>query len=228
MSEYIILEVPVNQPPVEKEVKSKQAPKPRKPVDNEKEDSVNKQGLWANYYVFSTLLILLVVGIFKAPLAEFSDKALYKIDQLTKAKNNTVSPAQLPLGRWKGKVSTELLQRVTLFEQLSGCKMTPSKASGAIGRNKGKTRHNAKRYGEVRAIDFMPENCKFKPREWVKWAKQSGFKGIGIYPNWKPRPGIHLDVRKTFRIATWADMKEYGEKKHRYVSLRYMYRKLGK
>lgn len=47
-------------------------------------------------------------------------------------------------------------------------------------------------------------------RRWLQVAKLAGFTGVGLYPDWKPRPGMHLDVRPDrtpTNPATWAGIR---------------------
>lgn len=34
-------------------------------------------------------------------------------------------------------------------------------------------------------------------------ARLCGFHGIGMYPNWKPKPGLHLDIRPVENATFW-------------------------
>ena len=75
---------------------------------------------------------------------------------------------------------------------------------------------NYAKWGEVRAIDVMPQGMitEADRRRAVAIAKQVGFTGIGIYPHWQPRAGIHLDVREPEtpgHIATWSGLNVNGE-----------------
>ena len=72
-----------------------------------------------------------------------------------------------------------------------------SPASGALGRHlqREKSLHNVDRYGYCMAADVLvpPGMALDKAFRIVHWA--GVFSGIGVYPHWKPRPGLHLDVR---------------------------------
>jgi hypothetical protein len=115
-------------------------------------------------------------------------------------------------------MSPELLVRSDVFRELLGYPVIASPAEGAIGRHarESTSGHNIDRYLEVQATDFMPEII--EPEKWIWAAKKAGFRGIGIYPHWKPKPGIHLDVKEgPFR--TWGAIRPDRSKPQVYVSL---------
>jgi len=72
-------------------------------------------------------------------------------------------------------------------------------------------------HGEIMAVDIHPlppggADAEERQR-WYQLAKQVGFTGIGIYPDWN-RPGMHLDVRtdrQPGRPATWAGVYRGGK-----------------
>lgn len=87
-----------------------------------------------------------------------------------------------------------------------------------------KSYHNYLVHGEVMAVDVMPvprhgAATRAEREKWLEVAQRVGFRGIGIYPDWKPRAGCHLDVRpvaalKSGRsVALWAGIrnKETGK-----------------
>ena len=85
-----------------------------------------------------------------------------------------------------------------------GFEIAISPASGAVGRHLGplsQSQHNVDKWKEVRALDIMPkrkDGKKLTRKDYEKLvglAKQIGFTGIGVYPKWKPRGGLHVDVR---------------------------------
>ncbi|MBC6411902.1 MAG: hypothetical protein GDA39_02870 [Hyphomonadaceae bacterium] len=80
---------------------------------------------------------------------------------------------------------------------------------GAIGRTTGRGFHNYIKHGSIKAIDLMPEGL--SAGKYVKAyesAKQAGARGIGLYPQWEPQPGIHIDIgdrgRGPDHVATWS------------------------
>lgn len=130
-------------------------------------------------------------------------------------------------------MSVDLLQRLDRFRDLLGYQVAISQAPGAIGRpiigggqaESGAERswHNYALHGEVMAVDIHPlppgGAGPEERRRWFTLAREAGFTGIGIYPDWN-RPGMHLDVR-TDRTAnnpaTWAGIAQGGTQQ--YVSI---------
>lgn len=125
-------------------------------------------------------------------------------------------------------MSVELLKKLDAFRAELGYPVLISPAPGAIGRpiigqddpaaesGAEKSYHNYLMHGEVMAIDVMPVPphgaTATERQRWVDVAKRVGFRGIGLYPDWQPRPGIHLDVRPVSAlnggaVATWAGIK---------------------
>lgn len=124
-------------------------------------------------------------------------------------------------------MSEKLLIKLDEFRRRVGYRVSVSPAVGSIGRpviNLGEetneevsdnaTQHNYLKWGEVRAIDIMPRPpngaTPAERRRWFEIAKAVGFTGIGIYPHWRPRAGLHVDVRvdhEEGRPATWAGVR---------------------
>lgn len=74
-----------------------------------------------------------------------------------------------------------------------------SGAEGAVGRRLGDSslsQHNAERWGEVRAVDVLPQGVEdvFSLQDLYQFAISVGFTGIGLY-KWASGYGLHLDVR---------------------------------
>lgn len=123
-------------------------------------------------------------------------------------------------------MNRDQLLRLDRFRELLGYPVMISPAPGAIGRptigsdgqaeegDAEKSWHNYLLHGEIYATDVMPlppgGATATERRRWVAAARQAGFTGIGVYPDWKPRPGLHLDSR-TDRTpdnpATWAGVR---------------------
>lgn len=108
-------------------------------------------------------------------------------------------------------MNAELLQLIDAFRHELGYPVAISPVPGAIGRpvigadqvnqeekNSGSW-HNWFTHGQVYAIDLMPMPpggaTAAERQRWRDVARRLGARGIGIYPDWKPRPGIHLDMR---------------------------------
>lgn len=121
-------------------------------------------------------------------------------------------------GVWFPLMSAELLIKLDAFRHAWGAPVEISPAEGGIGReDESNSQHNVSAWGEVRAIDVMPRgmSTEAERRRAVAIAKEVGFTGIGIYPDWKPRAGLHLDVRKPQspgHVATWSGIKNHNGK----------------
>jgi len=122
---------------------------------------------------------------------------------------------------WWPLMSAELLTRLDTFRARLGAPVEISPAEGAVGRRLGRadsSQHNIDRWGEVRAIDVMPVGVPLERAYQV--AREVGFTGIGLYPDWSPRPGLHLDVREDRTAsapALWAGINDGGTQ--RYVAI---------
>ena len=113
-------------------------------------------------------------------------------------------------------LSIGLLQKLAEFRERLGRKVMISPVAGALIRfDKGsESQHTFGRAADVMLPDGPDLQTAFK------LAKAVGFTGIGVYPDWSPYPGLHLDIRKLRpgqSIATWAGVKQDG--KQEYVSL---------
>lgn len=99
-------------------------------------------------------------------------------------------------------MSLRLLFLMDALRHQWGASITISPVTGALGRRNGAsdpTQHNIDRWGEVRAADVFLAgmDCRNTANRAVGLAMRTGFTGIGIYPDWSPSPGMHLDVRIT-------------------------------
>lgn len=74
-----------------------------------------------------------------------------------------------------------------------------SPAPGALGRHLGPgdtSTHNVDEYGELLAADVMVSGVPLV--EAYRIARDLRlFNGLGVYPHWRPSPGLHLDMRPT-------------------------------
>jgi len=89
----------------------------------------------------------------------------------------------------------------------------------AIGRHDGPdgtSQHNVDKWGEVRAVDVMPMLGRRHRRNAVGIAIDVGFTGVGVYPDWEPRWGLHLDTRHA-DLATWSGIKIWDREKQKVV-----------
>lgn len=119
-------------------------------------------------------------------------------------------------GEWPF-LAVDLMQRADMFAMevsKRGSRVVVSPVPGAMlrwdkeGEGEGKTEH---RYG--RAIDVMIDGPTTLA-ECRDIAKEVGFSGIGVYPDWRPCKGCHLDIRPGRALgnpATWAGIKQDGK-----------------
>lgn len=88
-----------------------------------------------------------------------------------------------------------------------------SPAEGAITRKKPGSMHDISNGRLSLAIDVMPIDVSLK--KFYDAARQlPEIGGIGLYPDWRPYPGAHIDLRKRKNnglLATWAGVNVDGE-----------------
>lgn len=139
---------------------------------------------------------------------------LYGVRAVTRPKLTHFKPAEF--GPWWPLMSRDLLLKLDTFRERWGAPVQLSPAEGGIGReDHSNSQHNALKWGEVRAVDIMPYGMDTPAMRQlaVRIAEEVGFTGIGIYPNWKPRPGLHVDVREPSspgHVAMWSGVIENG------------------
>lgn len=117
---------------------------------------------------------------------------------------------QTDFGPWFPLMNPDLLRKLDRFVQrieIEGGTAYVSPASGALGRHLGSSdsQHNVDKWGNVNAADLMVEGVSLQRAYEI--ARDIGFSGIGVYPDWDPAPGVHLDVRSGRRPsepALWA------------------------
>lgn len=108
------------------------------------------------------------------------------------------------------------LLMVDEFREQLGAPVIISPAAGALMRfdSGSESQHCYGRAGDI----MLPAGPDLKTAFSV--ASRVGFTGIGIYPHWKPSPGLHLDIRpdrKPGNPATWGAIRQGGQQV--YVSL---------
>lgn len=147
--------------------------------------------------------------------------ALWIIKAMTRPKLDHFTA--LEFGVWWPVMSKELLISLDQFREMWGAPVSITSAVGGIGReDESGSQHNILKWGEVRAVDIIPSgmNTATDRRKAVQIARQVGFTGIGLYPEWKPSGGLHLDVRQdrtSNNPATWSRIEIAG--KQEYVEL---------
>lgn len=129
--------------------------------------------------------------------------AIGALKAVTKPTLNHFTP--LEFGPWWLVMSNDLLVKLDEFRERWGAPVSISAATGALGREiqdeepNSATQHNVLRWGEVRAADVIPKGMDTGAdrQRAYRIARDIGFTGIGVYPDWKPGPGLHLDVRSS-------------------------------
>ena len=138
--------------------------------------------------------------------------------------------AREEFGPWLNQVHPALLFALDVLRYTLGSPVVISPAAGALGRRLGMSNslHNVDVFGMVFAADVLLP---------LSWGVAEGFdaarnvrlfSGVGVYPFWKPRPGLHLDVRHLsavnpskgatpLRPATWGAVRGAGGRQE-YVS----------
>ena len=118
---------------------------------------------------------------------------------------------------WFDLMSPELLEKLDELRDRLGSPISISPAEGSIGRHRGlskKSYHNVDHHKGVLAVDIMPATDDLT--KVFRLAKAVGFGGIGIYPHWKPRHGLHLDVRPKKHKLRWFATVDPDTGKQRY------------
>lgn len=133
-------------------------------------------------------------------------------------------------GAWLNRVHPALLFALDVLRDTLNAPVVISPSAGALGRRLGgsSSLHNVDVFGMVYAADVLLP---------VSWGVEEGFdaarnvrlfSGIGVYPFWKPRPGLHVDVRHLSAVnptkgatplkpATWGAVRGAGGRQE-YVS----------
>lgn len=121
---------------------------------------------------------------------------------------------------WFEDMDTRLLVLIDVLRYRFDDTIEISSHPRAIGRHDGDSGsyHNIDKHEKVYAIDLLPKGTKNKTvfEEVLDHAFDLGFTGIGAYPYWDPRPGIHVDTRPDRDPkdpATWGYIKEDNEVK---------------
>jgi len=126
---------------------------------------------------------------------------------------------------WGRDMSPHLLALLDEFRDRLGHPVAISPHPKALGRHhgpQGTSQHNVDRWGEVRAVDVMPKIGRRFRRLAFDIAKETGFTGIGVYPDWEPRWGMHLDVRDDREPgdpAVWSGIKVWDRDEERMVQV---------
>jgi len=127
-------------------------------------------------------------------------------------------------GVWWPLMNQDVLLKLDLFRSLLGAPVIISSAAGGIGREKQSGQgfdslHNVLKWGQVRAVDVMLPFSTLQ--QGYDAARAAGFSGIGVYPDWKPSHGMHLDNRPTRSSdapALWSGVSVNGSQQYGSIS----------
>ena len=117
-------------------------------------------------------------------------------------------------GVWFPLMDQDLLTRLDIFRAALGSPVIVSSAVGGIGRETASgldgfsSLHNVIKWGAVRAVDVMLPQATLQ--QGYQAARSAGFTGIGVYPDWTPYHGMHLDNRPDRPVnnpALWSGLK---------------------
>lgn len=100
-------------------------------------------------------------------------------------------------GAWAGRIQPALLYALDVLRETLEAPVVISPAPGSLGRRLGgsKSLHNIDVFGMVYAADvLLPLSCGVT-EGYEAALNVRLFSGVGVYPFWKPRAGLHLDVR---------------------------------
>lgn len=100
-------------------------------------------------------------------------------------------------GAWADMMHPALLFALDVLRDALNAPVVISPAKGSLGRRMGMSTslHNVQFHGQVYAADvLLPSSCGVDHGFDVARALRL-FSGIGVYPFWRPRAGLHLDVR---------------------------------
>jgi hypothetical protein len=110
-------------------------------------------------------------------------------------------------GIWWPFMNGDFLSKVDQFSEWFQGRVMLSPAPGALGRlGSDSSQHFPS--PDLSAADLMLPDISLGDA--YQAARALGFTGIGLYPDWKPYHGIHLDMRKTRtrdNPALWAGVK---------------------
>ncbi len=111
-------------------------------------------------------------------------------------------------GVWFPLMNPELLKGLDVFREALNSPIIVSPAHGSMGRLYNPASQHFPR-PLVNAIDVMiPKADLYEAYKTVR--RIEIFSGIGVYPNWKPYKGFHLDMRESRDAGTpalWAGLK---------------------
>ena len=124
-------------------------------------------------------------------------------------------------GAWFPLLDTDLIIKLDQFADYLQTRVIISPAPGAIGRigtGAESSQHFPKPY--IYAIDVMSPGASLEDQ--YQAARAVGFHGIGLYPNWKPYHGVHLDTRTdrdADNPAEWSSVRKAANGRQVYTGV---------
>ena len=128
-------------------------------------------------------------------------------------------------GPWAGRIHPALLYGLDVLRETLGAPVVISPALGSLGRRLGgsKSLHNVDVFGMVYAVDVLLPMTWSAAEGFEAALKLRLFSGVGVYPAWKPRAGLHVDVRHASAVnpstgatplnpATWGAIPGTGRR----------------
>ena len=125
---------------------------------------------------------------------------------------------------WWDAMHPDVLLALDRYRAALRSEVRINKVKGALGRHAGlmsKSQHNVDRWGHVMAVDCHAPRVSLFEQYRVAFELDM-FHGIGIYPDWLPYPGVHVDVRHGYNSknpAQWGALRQ-SDGKQVYVGLR--------
>lgn len=100
-------------------------------------------------------------------------------------------------GAWLNRIHPALLFALDVLRDTLNAPVVISPAPGALGRRLGgsSSLHNVDVFAMVYAADVLLPLCCSVADGFQVACNLRLFSGVGVYPFWSPRPGLHLDVR---------------------------------
>jgi hypothetical protein len=126
---------------------------------------------------------------------------------------------------WSNDMERRLLVMLDTLRSLRGQRIVISNGDGVLGRYTGKSYHCLPYWGQVMASDVVAGGV-FTRNDAEKFyyqAKQLGFGGIGLYPQWNQGIGWHLDTGSCEPYKP----KQWGYVDGQFVSIQAAFEHLG-
>lgn len=105
------------------------------------------------------------------------------------------SPSEF--GKWFDRMNPGLLAGLDVLREEFGAPVEISAAGGSLGRHleRDGSLHNVDLQGQVYAADVLIPAGMDVDDAFERAIGLRVFSGVGVYPDWKPRAGLHVDMR---------------------------------